>query len=212
MISLYLKIHNVTGLKYLGQTKQDPYCYRGSGTRWRNHIKKHGNDVSTIILEQCENYDILNARAKLYSTFFDVVNSPDFANLIPEHGNKHHNPQTKKDNSFKKGSKWVTNGTNTKLILEGESIPLGYYYGRSGKVTEPKSSKTKLKMSNSHSARPKRANKVFTYTCKCCNIKFTRNQKAKTENVFCSRSCRGKSTPRNSNPTGRNQYSKIKEL
>lgn len=32
MYKLYLKTHNKTGMKYLGQTKQDPFEYRGSGT------------------------------------------------------------------------------------------------------------------------------------------------------------------------------------
>lgn len=47
---LYVKTHNKTGLKYLGKTVRNPYSYKGSGTRWINHIKKHGNDVKTQIL------------------------------------------------------------------------------------------------------------------------------------------------------------------
>ena len=39
---LYVKTHRITGLKYLGKTKQDPYKYRGSGVYWTSHIKKHG--------------------------------------------------------------------------------------------------------------------------------------------------------------------------
>lgn len=44
---LYEKIHNKTGLKYFGKTTQNPYTYQGSGKRWKNHIKKHGYDVTT---------------------------------------------------------------------------------------------------------------------------------------------------------------------
>lgn len=38
---LYKKTHNITGLKYLGQTTKNPYKYRGSGTYWKRHIKIH---------------------------------------------------------------------------------------------------------------------------------------------------------------------------
>jgi hypothetical protein len=41
---LYVKVHNKTGLKYLGKTIQDPYKYGGSGVHWSSHVKKHGND------------------------------------------------------------------------------------------------------------------------------------------------------------------------
>jgi hypothetical protein len=33
-IYLYKKIHNKTGLKYLGKTTQNPYSYQGSDTGW----------------------------------------------------------------------------------------------------------------------------------------------------------------------------------
>jgi hypothetical protein len=46
-IYLYVKTHNKTGLKYLGQTSQkDPHKYPGSGTRWRHHLK---NTAMTIL-------------------------------------------------------------------------------------------------------------------------------------------------------------------
>jgi hypothetical protein len=31
MISLYIKTHNTTGMKYLGKTTRNPFKYRGSG-------------------------------------------------------------------------------------------------------------------------------------------------------------------------------------
>jgi hypothetical protein len=52
--SLYIKQHNITGLKYLGQTKVNPDVYKGSGTYWLHHIKKYGNDVSTYVIATCE--------------------------------------------------------------------------------------------------------------------------------------------------------------
>lgn len=39
-ITLYIKIHNVTGLKYFGKTtKNNPEKYTGSGKHWKRHIK-----------------------------------------------------------------------------------------------------------------------------------------------------------------------------
>ena len=56
---LYIKTHNVTGLKYFGKTTNDPDRYRGSGKYWLAHIKKYSYDVTTEIFgyyidkEQC---------------------------------------------------------------------------------------------------------------------------------------------------------------
>ena len=56
MITLYVKTHRVTGLKYFGKTvKPDPYRYRGSGTYWLRHLRKHGYDVETKIVGTFEN-------------------------------------------------------------------------------------------------------------------------------------------------------------
>jgi len=86
MICLYIKTHNKTGLKYLGKTVQDPFTYRGSGKRWINHIKKHGNDVTTEILGQYESIDDLRKDSVVMSEKFDIVNSEEWANLRPETG------------------------------------------------------------------------------------------------------------------------------
>ncbi len=54
-IYLYVKTHNVTGLKYLGKTSRtNPHEYQGSGIYWRSHLKKHGKDCSTEILKECK--------------------------------------------------------------------------------------------------------------------------------------------------------------
>lgn len=100
-IYLYLKTHNVTGLKYLGQTKQDPFVYKGSGKRWLNHIKKHGNDVSTEIIAKCDSYEELRELGLYYSSLWSIVESKEFANLTPEggEGNKgfKHSEKTKNE-------------------------------------------------------------------------------------------------------------------
>ena len=85
-IYLYLKTHNATGLKYLGKTIQDPIKYNGSGKRWLNHIKTHGNCVTTEILLETESSDEISKAGLYYSELWDVANSKEFANLIPETG------------------------------------------------------------------------------------------------------------------------------
>jgi hypothetical protein len=86
MIYLYLKTHNVTGLKYLGKTVQDPNTYHGSGKRWRAHLRKHGIDLTTEILYQCEDPTEFRIKAKEYSQKWNIVESSEFANLSPEEG------------------------------------------------------------------------------------------------------------------------------
>jgi len=57
-IFLYVKTHNITGLKYLGQTsRSDVEIYPGSGKYWKRHIKKHGNNVCRYIITQCESLE-----------------------------------------------------------------------------------------------------------------------------------------------------------
>ena len=86
MIYLYIKTHNITGLKYLGKTTSDPFKYKGSGTVWQRHIAKHGNDVTTQILFLSESKDEFKIRALEISKQLDIVESKDFANLCYEEG------------------------------------------------------------------------------------------------------------------------------
>jgi hypothetical protein len=88
---LLLKEHNKTKLKYLckfteGIKIKSPFIYKGSGKYWKRHIKKHGNDVNTKILYlgNCEKE--LSACAIFWSSFYDVANNKEFANIIPENG------------------------------------------------------------------------------------------------------------------------------
>lgn len=85
-IYLYLKTHKTTGLKYLGMTTQDPFKYCGSGDRWLRHLKKHGNNIHTEILFESQDEHEFSRVALEYSEKFDVVNSEEFANLVPEDG------------------------------------------------------------------------------------------------------------------------------
>lgn len=87
VIYLYLKTHNKTGFKYLGKTiSKDPYSYKGSGKLWKRHISKHGYDVKTEILLATNNESELKKAGLYYSSLWNVVESKEFANLIPESG------------------------------------------------------------------------------------------------------------------------------
>ena len=84
---LYVKTHRVTGLKYLGYTKRkDPVKYRGSGTRWTNHIKKHGYHCDTEILLSTTNHDDIVTEGQRYSVLWNIVESDNWANLKVEMG------------------------------------------------------------------------------------------------------------------------------
>ena len=86
-IYLYVKTHNKTGLKYLGKTISiDPHLYQGSGTVWRRHIKKHGYDVTTEILLKTNDPKELKEVGIYYSNLWNIVESKDFANIVPEMG------------------------------------------------------------------------------------------------------------------------------
>lgn len=86
MIYLYVKTHNITGLKYLGKTTQDPQTYKGSGKYWKLHIKKHGYDVHTEIIFNSESKEEIKEIGLYYSKLWDIVNSDKWANLTEESG------------------------------------------------------------------------------------------------------------------------------
>ena len=54
-VTLYIVTHNTTGLKYFGKTtryftQEDlQENYHGSGSYWKNHLKKHKDDVTIVI-------------------------------------------------------------------------------------------------------------------------------------------------------------------
>jgi len=86
MYYLYLKTHNVSGLKYLGITRRNPSTYRGSGVRWNAHLKKHGDDVSTKVLLETDCKELLAERGLELSIEWNIVESNEFANLVYESG------------------------------------------------------------------------------------------------------------------------------
>lgn len=84
---LMIKTHIQTGLQYLCQTsKKNPHQYIGSGKYWKNHIKKHGKNIKTQIIQICYTKSALVSWGKYYSELWSVVKSNRWANLKEETG------------------------------------------------------------------------------------------------------------------------------
>lgn len=84
-IFLYVKQHNLTGLKYFGKTtRKDPARYLGSGKYWKRHIKKYGYDISTINIWSFNTLEEASEFAIKFSVEHNIVESSEWANLIIE--------------------------------------------------------------------------------------------------------------------------------
>jgi len=96
-VTLYIATHNKTGKKYFGKTtryftQEDlQEHYHGSGTYWKNYLKKHSDDVTMEIYgiydldENSENY--VEPIALKFSKDNNIVEDYDkWANQIEENG------------------------------------------------------------------------------------------------------------------------------
>ena len=87
MITLYIKTHRQTGLKYFGKTTEDdPITYKGSGKHWLRHLIKYGYECDTEIYLQSEDQEYVTQEALRFSRVYDIVNSDLWANLREENG------------------------------------------------------------------------------------------------------------------------------
>lgn len=156
-IYLYIKKHLVTGLKYFGKTaKQDPHSYVGSGTYWQRHIKKHGKKfVETIKIWEFQNQEEATSFALKFSEENNIVESKEWANLIPENG---------LDGAVK-GSKRqkVSEETKQKLSLANKGRVLPKFseekrkkMSESAKNRKPITEETRLKMSKSRTGKKRK--------------------------------------------------------
>ena len=115
---LYIMQHTITKKKYFGKTVRiDDSSYIGSGTYWQNHCKKYGKQHvirlwrSEIFFdkEECKDF------ALSFSELFDIMNSDEWANIIPEDGMDGHAVGYKLDEEVKnKISKSLTGKPNPK--------------------------------------------------------------------------------------------------
>lgn len=128
---LYVKTHNITGLKYFGKTvNKHPVTYRGSGVRWLNHINYHGNDVTTeIIGYYTDEIECTNA-AITFSTVNNIVESSDWANLEIENGTDGGFVGCTGEKNTQFGTMWITDGTHNQKIPKSSPIPVGWMKGR----------------------------------------------------------------------------------
>lgn len=98
--ALLVQTHNVTGLKYFCKTNNlaKAHWYKGSGTVWKRHLKKHGNDVTTGIMGLYLDRQRCVEAALEFSRANNIVASKEWANLVEENaetgaqaGDKHPN-------------------------------------------------------------------------------------------------------------------------
>ena len=84
--ALLVQTHNVTGLKYFCKTihLDKVHWYKGSGTVWKRHLKKHGNDVSTGIMGVYYDRQRCVEAALEFSRTHNIVASKEWANLVEE--------------------------------------------------------------------------------------------------------------------------------
>jgi hypothetical protein len=87
---LYIKQHTITGKLYFGKcqrTEVELLKYKGSGIKWKSHIKHHGiKYVTTLWYELYDNIFDLVADAISMSKSFNIVNNESWMNLILENG------------------------------------------------------------------------------------------------------------------------------
>ena len=120
---LYIKQHNITGLKYFGKTTDIyPHSYKGSGNYWKLHINKHGNDVTTELIGPFYSKEDIQLYALMFSISHNIVKSSMWANLIIENGLdggsiKGHikSDSTKKKMSIAQSGRSVTDETKQKI-------------------------------------------------------------------------------------------------
>ena len=86
--ALYVKTHNVTGLKYFGKTTrlQKIHSYKGSGVHWVRHLKKHGPIYTTELLGIWQNQESLTKFSRKFSDENNIVKSLSWANMVLEEG------------------------------------------------------------------------------------------------------------------------------
>jgi hypothetical protein len=144
MITLYVVTHNKTGLKYFGKTtryhtkEELQKYYHGSGTYWKRHLKKHGDDVTMFLYYQSESRIEIRDVALQYSYMWNIVKNKDYANLVSENGTDGIPPGTPPHN---KGITGVITFSKEVNKSKGRSGKDNYMFGK----THSKDSKEKMK-------------------------------------------------------------------
>lgn len=122
MIRLMIKTHCITGFRYLCKTTRlDWQDYKGSGTLWRKHLRKHGASFTTELLFECEDPVEFRSVALEWSKKLNVVDDPSWANLCHEEGS---------GGGTALGKRWINNGKCDRMLDASISIPNGWVAGR----------------------------------------------------------------------------------
>lgn len=84
-----LAVKELNGIKYFCKTiRKNIESYTGSGVRWTNHVKKYGKkNIKTLWVSNwfyCPYH--LQDFALMFSEYNKIVESYDWANIIPENG------------------------------------------------------------------------------------------------------------------------------
>lgn len=133
-----IKTHTITGLKYLCYTRSEGESYssyKGSGTRWKKHLAKYGDVITTELIYETDSFEDFKLFAISKSIEFDVVHSDDWANLKIEEGDGGDTVSNKM---------WITDGQIDKYILKDSVIPEGWFKGRSNCVFNDKDNQRKF--------------------------------------------------------------------
>lgn len=107
--TLYVKVHKITGLRYLGQTSKDPFKYVGSGIDWKKHLTLFGRHIDTILLLQTNNWEEIKFWGRHYSNLYRVLDAVDdfgdriWANRILETGGGGSNDPQQRGQQIKDG-------------------------------------------------------------------------------------------------------------
>jgi len=153
---LYIKTHTVTGIKYLGKTKNDPYKYKGSGIRWNHILKKYGTDMTTEVLLITDSEEVLKRAGAYYSRLYNVVEDDNWANLMEEKGD---GGDTSASPNFKASLKTRNNNwSEERKNKVGASIKKVW----EDKFNDPKFDKAAFSKMCSERAKKGWANKVVT--------------------------------------------------
>ena len=185
----YLMVKNPKGhnVKYLCKCmdNKDPYEYKGSGVFWRKIINKLDCEIETEVLGHYDTNGELREAGEYYSKLFNVVESKEWANCIPEIGDggsttngwvAGHNPETDEKRMFPTESDipegWVRGWPKWKKSPEGVEKSRQYHLGRK------RSEETRQNMKNA--TRKKR----MTTPCELCGREIT-PQNIKKHMKYC---------------------------
>ena len=200
MVVLYIFEHEKTGLKYFGKTTK--YInekllseYDGSRTEWKEHLKMHGNHIKKTILgiysldENSKNY--VKPVALKFSKENDIVNSKEWANMIPENGLNGgtlqkgcvHSEETKKRMSLAKLNSSYKHSEETRKKIGEASRGRVVSSETKMKISKNRKGKGQINLSDEHKMKISNTLKEKAKTPEMQEI--LRRPKGKQEKVIC---------------------------